>query len=71
MSNQHFTDRDYQLFGVWPGEYPEGGRGPVFSRGFRIFLILAALALVSGGLWGGVKVYERTHAKSTVVAWGR
>ena len=45
-----FTDKDYELFNVWPGDYPEGGRGKLLSRKVWAAIVLVVLALACGGL---------------------
>lgn len=51
-TNSIFTDRDFELFGTYPGDYPEGGHGKTWSIKARIFFLLVIMALVCGGMVG-------------------
>jgi hypothetical protein len=51
---QHFTDREFELFGTWPGDYSKSGRGKLLGRKMRVFLILCTLAVLAGALFAWV-----------------
>lgn len=47
---EQFTDRDYELFGVWPNSRTRYGRGKTLSRKAWAFIVLAVVAVACGAL---------------------